>query len=68
MSFTLQDAFQLYRQDLISKSREREKHIALRAEERRMQELHQMERQQLFQLKKNQKANRDAHPICGQCN
>lgn len=52
-------------QAFISRSREREKHIALRAEERRIQELHAKERQQLFGSISRGSSVLHTDPVCG---
>ncbi|ELU08440.1 hypothetical protein CAPTEDRAFT_229158 [Capitella teleta] len=60
---SLQEAFERNKREFISASRERQKHVAIRAEERRVQELHQLERAKLFGFVPRKQANRDAHPI-----
>lgn len=45
---TLQEAFAHRQQNFISRCRQRQRHILLRAEERRTQQRHLMEREQLF--------------------
>ncbi|KAJ8317345.1 hypothetical protein KUTeg_005249 [Tegillarca granosa] len=60
---SLQEAFQIYKQDMISRSRARERRINLASEDRRLQHLLHKEREKLFAAEQRKKeANPDAHP------
>lgn len=59
---TLQDAFNNHMQRWISRSRERQKRIALAADERRYQEQMELEREEIF-LNKKAPANIIPHPF-----
>ncbi|KAL3863913.1 hypothetical protein ACJMK2_005634 [Sinanodonta woodiana] len=59
---TLQEAFLTYKQDTISKLRERQKRVNLAADERRIQNTLQKEREEIFAEQKRKVANPEAHP------
>lgn len=62
----LQEAFQAYKQDAISKLRARQKRLALSSKERHLQEMLEKERNRLFAEEKRKKeANPEAHPLSG---
>ena len=52
-------------QNFISRSHERQRLVALRAEERYIEDLHNAQRDKLFAVKRKIEANVNAHPICG---
>ncbi|KAK3590021.1 hypothetical protein CHS0354_041046 [Potamilus streckersoni] len=59
---TLQEAFLTYKQDTISRLRERQKRVNLAADERRIQDTLQKEREEIFAEQKRKVANPEAHP------
>ncbi|XP_076105248.1 uncharacterized protein LOC143073519 isoform X5 [Mytilus galloprovincialis] len=61
---TLQEAFETYKQDAISKLRARQKRVALASKERTLQDMLEKERNRLFAEEKRRKeANPEAHPL-----
>lgn len=60
-----QEAFNLYKQDLVSKSRERQKLVCLAAEERKVQEYLRHERENIFADNRKLPVNLYAHPLSG---
>lgn len=60
-----QEVFELCRPDFITRSRERLKLIALKAEERRIQALHEAERKKLFEINRKKETDPIAHPYSG---
>ncbi|XP_061186322.1 uncharacterized protein LOC133194357 isoform X2 [Saccostrea echinata] len=59
---SLQEAFKLYKQNTISRVRERQKRVTLATEERRLVTAMEAERERLFAEQKKKEANPDAHP------
>ncbi|XP_071494845.1 uncharacterized protein [Diadema antillarum] len=63
---SLQEAFEKYRSDFISKSRERQRKVKLAAEERHTQAMCELERAQIFHDQRSKKSNPNAHPLSDQ--
>ncbi|XP_072026974.1 LOW QUALITY PROTEIN: uncharacterized protein [Amphiura filiformis] len=66
VKLSLQEAFEEKRAEFISRSRERQKKLQLAAEERQTEIEHELERNRLFQDKRQQKVNAQAHPYSDQ--
>ena len=61
-----QRAFEKRMQSFISKSRERQRLVKMRANERDVSTVHGRDRASLFKLDHKRQANVDAHPLSGQ--
>jgi hypothetical protein len=61
----VQEVFEACRPDFITRSRERQKLIALKAEERSLQAMLDEERRKLFQINRKKETDPVSHPYSG---